>query len=384
MDKNNLLIGFDAKRIVCNGTGLGSYGRTLVNSLSALADGPCMRLYAPDEGRDDLRHQVEESDRVEFVYSGHSHRFMQDLWRTRGMVADLVRDGIPLYHGLSGELPAGIRKAGIRTLVTIHDLIFLRHPEYYKWVDVQLYKRKFQRTLREADRIVAISECTKRDILHYSNYPRERIDVVYQSCGRAFAKTVEQPVIEAIRRKYGLTDCYILNVGSIEERKNLLLAVKALSLLPERVHLVAIGRKTDYTRLVTDYAERNGLSRRIHLLHGIPNDDLPALYQGARVFVYPSRYEGFGIPIIEAIQSGLPVVAATGSCLEEAGGRDCIYIDPDNEHAMAEAVSQYLDHPELCREAVGRSRAYVRRFENNDIAREMMQEYRECGAWNEE
>lgn len=375
MDKNQLLIGFDAKRVVSNGTGLGSYGRTLINSLSALPDGPRMRLYAPNEGRDDLRGQVMPSDRVAFAYSGHRHRLLQDYWRSRGMVADMTRDGIQLYHGLSGELPSGVRKAGIATLVTIHDLIFLRHPEYYHWMDVQLYKRKFYRTLKEADRIVAISECTKRDILHYSDYPRERIDVIYQSCERTFAQVVEHSAIESVRRKYGLTDNYILNVGTIEERKNLLLAVKALALLPPGIHLVAIGRKTDYTRRVVEYAEKNGLSRRLHLLHGISNDELPAIYQGAKVFVYPSRYEGFGIPIIEAIQSGLPVVAATGSCLEEAGGRDCLYVNPDDDDALARAIGTFLTDKELRRLSVQRSMEYIRRFENRNVARIMVDEY---------
>ncbi len=374
MDKIKM-IGFDAKRIVGNGTGLGNYGRTLVNSLAHLPAGPTLRLYAPDSGRDDLRLQVEAHERVEFVYSGRKLRICQDLWRSRGIVNDLVNDGIPLFHGLSGELPAGIRRAGIRTLVTIHDLIFLRHPEYYHWIDVQLYKRKFYRTLREADRIVAISECTKRDILHYSDFPADRIDVIYQSCGTAFHAPVSEEKIAEVKRKYQLPDRYMLQVGSIEERKNLMLAAQSLSLLPPDLHLVAVGRPTNYARQVADYAAHHGLAPRLHLLHGIPNDDLPAIYQGAQLFVYPSRYEGFGIPIIEAIQSGLPVVAATGSCLEEAGGPHCLYVDPDDVAGMAQAVSQYLTDKPFRDDAVAQSRSFVRRFENADVAQSMMDEY---------
>ena len=152
-------IGYDAKRIVSNATGLGSYGRTLINALAPLAPQNRLLLYAPDAGREQLRTQVRVTNNLAFVYPQRaSLRLQKDLWRAKGIVKDLQRDGVQLFHGLSGELPNGIRKTGIRTVVTIHDLIFLAHPEYYHWIDTKLYARKFQRTCREADLIIAISE----------------------------------------------------------------------------------------------------------------------------------------------------------------------------------------------------------------------------------
>lgn len=132
---DKLIIGLDAKRIVRNGTGLGSYGRTLVNDL---AERPLqLRLYAPDAGRDDLRQQVMDHDNVQLCLPKRPLPLVgKALWRSRGMVADLQRDGVQLFHGLSGELPIGIRRRGIPTVVTIHDLIFMRHPEFYHWADV--------------------------------------------------------------------------------------------------------------------------------------------------------------------------------------------------------------------------------------------------------
>jgi glycosyltransferase involved in cell wall biosynthesis len=114
------------------------------------------------------------------------------------------------------------------------------------------------------------------------------------------------------------------------------------------------------------------LEQRVIILHGIPDEDLPAIYQQADVFVYPSRYEGFGIPIIEAIQSGLPVVACTGSCLEEAGGPDCLYVDPDDVTEMAAAI---LKSSEEKKWRVMKSREYIRRFENKDLASLVIREY---------
>ena len=393
-----MTIGFDAKRIVRNATGLGSYSRTLINSLTAADADTRFILYAPDEGRDDLRQQIVERPNVKFSFfssqksearsqksflsplSSLFSPLKKSLWRSRGIVNDLQRDGVQLYHGLSGELPTGLRKAGIPGIVTIHDLIFLRHPEYYNPIDVFLYRRKFHATLREAQRIVAISECTKRDILAFSDFPEDRIDVIYQSCGTRFRQTATDEERAEVRNLYQLPERFILSVGTIEPRKNALLAVEAL-LQPSLsdIHLVLVGRQTKYVRKqILPFAERNGLSGRIHLLSGVPNHHLPAIYQQALCFVYPSRYEGFGIPIIEAIQGRLPVVAATGSCLEEAGGPDCLYVHPDDAKALAEAVSRSLPGAEGREERIERNLQHIQRFENNDIAQQMLTEYSRC------
>ena len=371
--KTDYIIGYDAKRIVRNRTGLGSYGRNLVNALTQVEHPKEMLLYTPDSGYDDLSRQMKLSDGVRFVYPEHiNFRIQKDMWRNKGIVKDLKRDHVDVFHGLSGELPKGLKKEGIRGLVTIHDLIFLRHPEFYHWIDVQIYRRKFLRTLKEATRIIAISECTKRDILYYGNFPEDKIDVVYQGCSNRFRTSVEEEILKRVKEKYALPDRYILNVGSIEARKNVLLAVKALCKLPEDISIVIVGKHTKYTDQVMEYAKKHQLTSRVHILHGIPNEDLPAIYHLAEVFVYPSRYEGFGIPIIEAIQSGLPVVACTGSCLEEAGGPDSLYVDPDDEKAMADAIQKASEEKEI---RVRKSQEYIQRFENSNLANQMMEEY---------
>lgn len=372
MQEKDILIGFDAKRIVRNGTGLGSYARTLVNALSE-NEHLQLNLYAPDEGRDDLRQQIVNREKVKFVYPEGLHfRFQRDLWRTKGVVKQLKEDGVQLYHGLSGELPAGLKAAGIPGVVTIHDLIFLRHPEFYHWWDVEIYRRKFKSTLKEASRIIAISECTKRDILYYGDFPEDKIDVIYQGCSNRFRKSVSEADKNRVKAKYNLSDNFILNVGSIEARKNVLLAVKALGCLLDSFRMVIVGKHTKYTDEVIAYVKKNGLEDRVQILHGIPDDDLPVIYHLAKVFVYPSRYEGFGIPIIEAIQTGLPVVACTGSCLEEAGGPDCLYVSPDDVEGMANAIKQAIAEKDV---RVPRAQEYIKRFENSNLAAQVIEEY---------
>jgi glycosyltransferase involved in cell wall biosynthesis len=288
----------------------------------------------------------------------------------------LKNDGVDIFHGLSGELPIGIRAAGIKTVVTIHDLIFMRHPEYYNWIDVQIYRNKFFKTLREADSIVAISECTRRDIAELGGVPEDKIEVIYQSCAPRFSPDIAPGVNERVQQAYHLPQRYILGVGSIEERKNMLLAAKALLWLPEDISLVLVGKATKYTSRILDFAKREQLSHRIITLHGVPDDDLPSIYSMAEAFVYPSRYEGFGIPIIEAIRMNLPVVACTGSCLEEAGGPDNLYVAPDDAEAMAASIKSVLKGAEGRERRIELSQQYIKRFENNDAAKHFADLYR--------
>ena len=387
------IIGYDAKRLVRNTSGLGNYSRTLVNDLAATVPGDwSLRLYAPDEGREDLRRQIDPRPNVQYCYpkgdppqpslkrEGDSSLFTLHsslFWRTRGIVSDLQRDHVTLYHGLSGELPLGIRKSGIPSVVTIHDLIFLRHPEYYKWIDRKIYTWKFHRTVKEADLIIAISECTRRDIIELGQVPADKIRVIYQSCSTLFKQREGDDHLMKVNARYELPARYLVNVGTIEPHKNIALAVKALPLLPDDLQLVIIGRRTPYADEVLQEARRLGVSHRVKLLHNVPTDDLPAILQMAEVSVYPSRYEGFGIPIIEAIQSGLPVVACTGSCLEEAGGPDSLYVSPDDPAAMAQAIRQSLKGAEGREERIRRSQTYVQRFEGTDVATQVLHLYQE-------
>ena len=365
-----LTIGFDAKRIVRNGTGLGSYGRTLVNDLIRQGEeGAEYLLYAPDKGRDDLRSQIIEG--AQFRYpQGNPSSLRKAWWRTHGIVSDLKRDGVQVFHGLSGELPIGLRKAGIRGVVTIHDLIFLRHPEYYHWLDTRIYEWKFRQTLKEADQIIAISECTKRDIMELGGVNEDHIKVVYQSYGPRFSAVVTPAQRQEVRQRYHLPEHYILHVSTIERRKNLRLAVDALPLLPSDLHLVAVGRQTPYVKEIPQ-------SDRLHLLSGVPDSDLAAIYAMAEAFVYPSRYEGFGIPILEAIAAGLPVVACTGSCLEEAGGPSCLYVAPDDGEGMAAAVLSVLRGSPDRDLRIRQSQEYIQRFRGTDVAGQVLEVYRQ-------
>ena len=178
-----------------------------------------------------------------------------------------------------------------------------------------------------------------------------------------------------VRDMYALPSRYILNVGSIEERKNVLLVVKAMTSLPEDVHLVIAGKRTSYAETVERFVQENHLQERVHLIHDAAFRHLPALYQMAEIFVYPSRFEGFGIPVLEALNSSVPVVAATGSCLEEAGGPNSVYVHPDDTDGMAAVLSRLLNNPEERERMKEEGRKYAARFSEERQAEQLMKLY---------
>ena len=218
---------------------------------------------------------------------------------------------------------------------------------------------------------------TKRDIISYFNISEEKIVVVYQGCDNSFSETVSQEKKDEIKEKYNLPDKYILYVGSIESRKNLLLTVKALTLLKEKVHLIAIGKQTEYTDVIKGYIKEQNLEGQVSFLSNIPFDELPAIYQMASIFTYPSFFEGFGIPIIEALHSGVPVIAAKGSCLEEAGGPDSVYIDPNDEKGLAKEINNILNDKVKIKLMKEKGYTYVKRFNDKVLANQLIEVYQE-------
>lgn len=377
-------IGYDAKRIVSNATGLGSYSRTLLESL-ANYDKQFL-LYAPNKGRKELYSSLLEKENLFFKFPHKSNgdlvsnKILQWLWREESVVDDLLKDKVEVFHGLTGQLPKGIKQSGIKSIVTIHDLIFFPHPEWYSRIDVFLYKKKFFRTIKEADIIIAISECTKRDIIRYGNVDERKIEVIYQSYNPIFSQEISQDEKQKVKQKYSLPEKFILNVGTIERRKNALLAVKALKEIilnnpKTEEHLVIVGRKTSYAKEIEHYIEQNGLTDRVHIINGVLFDELKVLYSLADLFVYPSIYEGFGIPIIEAIANRLPVVACKGSCLEEAGGEHSLYVEPTDVKAMAEAMQTLLCNEKKRTLVIEKGLQHIQKFANNDVAQKHIQLY---------
>lgn len=351
-------IGFDAKRAMENTTGLGHYSRNLVSSLAQYYPGNEYYLYAPKQTT------LFDSSHFNNIQIKTPHDFISRLfkpgWRSAGVVRDLKRDGIDIYHGLSHEIPAGLRKNMIRSVVTMHDIIFEIYPDQYKKADRFIYRKKFLHAIKEADHIIAISEQTKRDIIERYKADESKISVCYQSCDAAYMRPVNPGDLERVKNKYGLPPAYFLYVGSIIERKNLLLVCQGLKKYNTGLPLVVIGNGKGYKKKVLDYLEENNLRNRVFFIStpaegetSFPapeSHDFPAIYQGATAFIYPSIYEGFGIPVLEALWSGTPVITTALSCMPETAGDAAVYVGADDELAMGNAMQQIAENPQLADE----------------------------------
>lgn len=237
------------------------------------------------------------------------------------------------------------------------------------------YRQKFKNACAEADVIVAVSEQTKRDIIEFYGTSPAKIKVVYQDCHEVFhqTKTLE---VSPVLQKYNIGKPYVLSVGTIEARKNQLHLVKAFHAAQlTDAELVLIGGKTSYQQAIEAYVAQHHLATKVKILNNVPFADLPALYQSARVFAYPSFFEGFGIPIVEALHSGVPVVASTGSCLEEAGGKGGLYVDPNDMNALAQTLTLLWKDETLRKSLITEGQKHVKGFAAEKIARDLTEIY---------
>lgn len=359
-------IAYDAKRFFHNTSGLGNYSRDLIR---ILAD------YYPEN--EYILLNKNKSERGENILNHKSVRFVEtsrgNMSRQFKMGTDAQNQNADIFHGLSGELPLKWNKKPIRKIVTIHDLIFIRYPEYYSFFDRKIHLWKFKKAAASADKIIAISEQTKRDIIQFLNVHESKIEVIYQGCHKVFKENQPDEYIESVKEKFILPERFILNVGTIEERKNLLNIVKAVK--DTEIPLVIVGRKTKYFKTVETFIRKNKMEKQIFFLEGVSMDELAVLYKLADIFVYPSFFEGFGIPVIEALFSKTVVITSNTSCLPEAGGPDSVYIDPKN-HLDIQAKIKFLWQTESERKRrAEKGFEFVQKFNDKPIAEQLMSLY---------
>lgn len=369
-------IGFDGKRAVFNNTGLGNYSRLLVEVLAKRYPEHEYILYTPQDRPNSRLEPLLKLPNVSLRTPDTAlGRATSPIWRIQGVASQLAREKIDLIHGLSGELPLNAATLPMPGVVTIHDLIFRHYPDCYNTIDRKIYDYKFMRAARNASRVLAISECTKRDIVNFYDIDPEKIDVVYQGCHAQFKRTPTREEISAVRAKYSINRPYIICVGTIEKRKNQILPLRGMRGLSDELDLVLVGRRTSYARTLDQYIRQFNMWERVKFIEHVDFADLPALYAGAFCSTYPSHYEGFGIPVIESLSVGAPVVVATGSCLEEAGGPDTPAVNPYDVEEWVNTMKELIEFPTARRNIAAKGREYVKRFNDLNMAEGTMAVY---------
>jgi len=369
-------IGFDSKRLFNNFTGLGNYSRTLVRNLGRFFKENDYYLYSPK-----LKRTPETAlflDQRPF-YAHGSNSFFKSYWRTYSIVDQLKKDKIELYHGLSHEIPIGLRKSKVKSIVTIHDLIFKIYPKLYNYVDRKIYDRKFRHSCFNADKIIAISNNTKSDIINIYGIDADKIEVIYQSCDSIYYESLSEVNSDDVLSRYNIPQEYFLCVGSIERRKNLKLILESYQQLPpeKRIPLVMIGRGKRYGMEISVMIKEKGLERNVHWIYDLKDNlDLKTIYYRSIALLYPSLYEGFGLPIVEAMLCKTPVITSNVSSLPEAGGPDSLYIDPKDPEALTDAINKILDDSGLRERMIKSGQEYAnQKFNERQTTQQIMDCY---------
>ncbi|MDR7130094.1 glycosyltransferase involved in cell wall biosynthesis [Algoriphagus sp. 4150] len=372
-------IGFDAKRAFKNFTGLGNYSRFILKSLSHNFPSNDYLLFTPEVQR--------EAKEISLACNNSNQKTItpNDLWKLPGVsgIWRSIFQGIKhsesqldIFHGLSNEIPL-FKNKSTKYVVTVHDLLFCRYPELFNPIDVQIYKLKMGRSCRAADQVIAVSEQTKKDLITYFSIDPAKIKVVYQGVHEIFNRDVSLDNRIHIKQKYNIPDRYLLFVSTIDKRKNVQLILEALK---ERrdwdCPLVVIGRPTSYMANLKTYIHEHRLENKVFFLHDVSFEDLPTIYKMAHVFIYPSYFEGFGIPIIEAQRMGVPVITSTGSCFREAGGNGALYGRPDDPAGLIAHIDLLSDDTQ--REVlIQKGYMNIKRFDQKIISRQLMEIYEE-------
>ena len=356
-----MTIGYDAKRLFHNNSGLGNYARALVDNLRTYHPDVETILYTPTAPKDYKSLHWSNRIAVPELTPG-------PLWRSYVVTHQLKTDKVDLYHGLSNELPFNIRRGKVKSIVTVHDLIFKAFPETYPLLDRTIYDYKTKTACRNADHIIAVSEHTKSDIIrHYGTAP-EKITVINPNISPliSFKKRLEEyskvgTESSAWHKAYPLP--YLLALGTVEARKNFVQVVEAIARLSEseRPMLVLAGRASTGLEQLLLRAEELGVSDYVKALGFVNSIDLAILLGRAEALVYPSRYEGFGMPVAEALLGGIPVITSTTSSLPEASGGHALHVDPDDIDGMAAAIQSILTDHEATKARVNAGRAYAER-----------------------
>jgi glycosyltransferase involved in cell wall biosynthesis len=378
-DLRRLRIGIDISRTIGERTGVGSYAAHLVEALAKIDSENEYLLYPyfwdcfpPDWRKAQIPRNTNFRLWTEDLPLEEVHR----RWATEE--SDRVIGNVDVMHSTAYTAPA-LKRTPL--IVTVHDLTFLTHPEFHRSENRDFCVRQVEQAIKRAAVIIADSHSTKADLLQHYDYPEERIKVVHLAAGNAFTPKLNKSIICETLAKYEIYHNYVLFVGSLEPRKNITALLKAYMGLPQTMtsaHLLVIAgasgwKNEDLIREAQPYLDRGQLK----IIGYVAEEDLAVLYSAARVLVYPSWYEGFGLPVVEAMACGAPVISSNTSSLPEVAGEACILISPSDIEGLKEALTAVLTNRDMRLALRAKSLKQAACFSWDQAAREMLSVYRE-------
>ena len=347
MNEPTLRIGIDATALPSQPTGAGNYIIELVRALAEQPSGDRFVIFAQRSGRA-LIGPLPES--VEWVTLPDRPIAQRLLWEQSGLPRLASRARLDLLHSPHYTQPLSLPCPSV---VTFHDMTFFLFPHLHTRIKRLIFPRAIRLSARRASALIAVSESTRQDAIRLLDIPPEKIHAIPEGVSPAFRPIQDPDRLEAVRVHYGLPQTFILYVGVVEPRKNLPLLLEAYASLVEHGRpepLVIVGRMGWMYDQVLEQIQELGLRERVQFAGYIPAQDLPIVYNLGKLFVYPSVYEGFGLPPLEAMACGTPVVTSAVSSMPEHVGQAGLLVPPNDARALAEAMQAVLESPELQQE----------------------------------
>lgn len=341
-----MIVGIDYTAAVWQGAGIGRYTRELVQAAVELDDSIRYVLFyaaggLPPAGHflGDLHRLCARFSHVRAVPIKLTPRLLTILWQRLRvpLYAEIFTGSVDLLHAPDFVLPP----TRARTLLTIHDLTFLIHPECFEPAMRRYMARAVPRSLRRADLVLVDSQASRNDVIRLLNVDPAQISVIYPGIDTRF-QPLPGSSTASVRQRLGLPENFLLFVGTLEPRKNLVRLIEACHRLPTAPSLVVAGRKGWLYEEIFRAVEQLHMQARVQFLDFVADSDLPTLYNLARVFVYPSLYEGFGLPVAEALACGTPVVTSNVASLPEVAGDAAVMVNPMDSRAIADGIIQAL------------------------------------------
>jgi len=310
--------------------------------------------------------------------------WLETLFASSFDVENIIKDPLDIYFS---PYVSGIPKKGFKKMVTTcHDLVFLRFPEHRGKKLSNYYLKRHKTAVRNCQKIIAVSESTKKDLQKFLAVNPSKIKVIYEAADARFRPIKDQKKIRKIIGRYlphsfNPDFRYILSVGTLEPRKNLSKLVEAYSMLPHQIlrkyKLVLVGAKGWNESELQKTINNLNLKDRVLLPGFVKDEDLPYIYNGASIFAYPSLYEGFGLPPLEALACGIPVVASNLSSLPEVMGRAALLVDPTKEEEIVKALKQLIFEPKLAKKLASRGPEQAKKFSWIKTAKETLKLFEE-------
>ncbi|MBE2200940.1 MAG: glycosyltransferase family 4 protein [Anaerolinea sp.] len=342
-------IGIDVTAAVAQGAGIGRYTRELVRALAHEAQPYQYVLFsAKPPAALPVANPLPTGAHIRYRPAPLSERWLYRLWYRLWLPLPVqwVTGELNLFHSPDFVLPPV--RGDVPTLLTVHDLSFVHYPHVFTPALIKYLNRVVPRSVARATHILADSEATRRDLTTIWNVPEAKITVLYSGVDGRFRPVQSADEITAVRAKYDLGEQpYVVSVGTIQPRKNYQMLIRAFApLAAELPHNLFIAGGTGwlYEEMMMEI-ERQGLNGRVRFIGFVDDDDLPALYSGASLFAFPSLYEGFGLPLLEAMGCGVPVLTSNASSLPEVAGEAAVQLAPDDETGWTAAMRDLLQDP---------------------------------------